>query len=431
LIFLPGFLRWSDLAAGARNFDSSRARAIVEELLTAALGAARVDRDELEEEIDRALVAEYGAWASGWNWSASEPGGGGPVQSWCCADHSLLPSAELRGDPPADETDPCPTVDRVVAALEDWRAFVMHLEGAFQSIHQATQRQPLGRAAEHAAAYLLPIVVGRTNCEDAWYRTFSRVVTWYLEARGVESGRVRQVVADTISGRFASWSTPDDAAAKVTCEELGAVVDAAETGGAFFGLAEWLGIRGKAFERPPAQRPRTRVRSDGHRRYIEGTERARDPQRAGRMADALESARAAARRGTPLDFAALANFQRIALGVPAVEFRSGDAFAKQGRERYELQPDTLERFERCLAEVRDASLSVAARAARVYLDVCFFHPFEDGNARAARLALDYVLTTERLLLHAIEPIIVVSRAADDANGALSLTYVIERLLGRP
>jgi Fic/DOC family len=30
--------------------------------------------------------------------------------------------------------------------------------------------------------------------------------------------------------------------------------------------------------------------------------------------------------------------------------------------------------------------------ARVPFDVCFYHPFPDGNARAARLALDHVLT---------------------------------------
>ena len=75
--------------------------------------------------------------------------------------------------------------------------------------------------------------------------------------------------------------------------------------------------------------------------------------------------------------------------------------------------------------------TVAVRAARVYLDVCYFHPFVDGNARAARLALDHVITRAGLALHAVEPLFVVARAADDGRGAWGLAYSIEYLLGRP
>ncbi|MFB4279523.1 hypothetical protein ACBJ59_29840 [Nonomuraea sp. MTCD27] len=41
---------------------------------------------------------------------------------------------------------------------------------------------------------------------------------------------------------------------------------------------------------------------------------------------------------------------------------------------------------------------MTARAARAHLDVCFFHPFGDCNARAAFLALLFVLAREGVAL---------------------------------
>jgi prophage maintenance system killer protein len=34
----------------------------------------------------------------------------------------------------------------------------------------------------------------------------------------------------------------------------------------------------------------------------------------------------------------------------------------------------------------------------IYLDVCFFHPFDDGNARSAFLAALFVLVREGIVL---------------------------------
>jgi hypothetical protein len=323
----------------------------------------------LEAEIDCALIADYGAWAAGWNWAASEPA----------------------------------VAARFAAGAA--RATVCSARGT---------RGPRRRS-------------------NAWYATFAHVVTWYLEARGIEPERVSPVVHDTISGHFSSWIEPDSGQSRAACEALGLAVAVAETETAPTrnGLLEWLSLRRRAFVNPPAVRPRSHVRADGHLRYIEGPERARDRARSERMATALSSARAAAKRGKPLDFERLARLQGLVLGIPKAEFRTGDAFAKRGRERYPLEPDTRERFERCLDETRDTSVSAAVRAARVYLDVCFFHPFPDGNGRAARLALDYVLTSERLALHSIEPVILVSRAANDWDGAWCMAHVIEHLVGLP
>ena len=173
------------------------------------------------------------------------------------------------------------------------------------------------------------------------------------------------------------------------------------------------------------------VRGDSHRRWIDGPERARDPARADRMRAALDACRASARRGDRLTFDRLASWQRLVLGADEAAFRTDDAHAKAGRERYALSGDTRERFAACLAESEPGGETVAVRAARVYLDVCFFHPFADGNARAARLALDHVITRAGLALHAAEPLFVVARAAADARGAWCFAYVIESLLGSP
>ena len=70
-------------------------------------------------------------------------------------------------------------------------------------------------------------------------------------------------------------------------------------------------------------------------------------------------------------------------------------------------------------------------AARVYLDVCFTHPFADGNARAARLALDHVLAREGLLLRAVEPLFLLSRSPTDLEGAWSMGWLVGYLAGRP
>ncbi|MFE9396562.1 Fic family protein [Streptomyces flavidovirens] len=55
-----------------------------------------------------------------------------------------------------------------------------------------------------------------------------------------------------------------------------------------------------------------------------------------------------------------------------------------------------------------------ARAARLHLVVAFFHPFDDGNGRAALLALGHQLAAEDIVLGWIAPL-TVARYADDAD----------------
>lgn len=104
-----------------------------------------------------------------------------------------------------------------------------------------------------------------------------------------------------------------------------------------------------------------------------------------RLGAALPACLEAARSGARLELRLLADLHRLA--VPSSRFRSGPAFAKGGRERYGFDPGTLALLDRRLAAVHAWHPLHAALAA--YLDLQFFHPFEDGNARAGRLAFHF------------------------------------------
>lgn len=102
--------------------------------------------------------------------------------------------------------------------------------------------------------------------------------------------------------------------------------------------------------------------------------------------------------------------------------------SRRGGERYAVRPHLLDEVRAAVNEASGAE-SPIVRAARVYLDVCFFHPFEDGNARAARLALDHVLTSAGLALRAAEPVFALARAASATWGAWRMAYVLSHLVG--
>lgn len=155
--------------------------------------------------------------------------------------------------------------------------------------------------------------------------------------------------------------------------------------------------------------------------------RASDPARGERLRAALGRSRTDASHARPLTCALLAEWQGLVLGVPEVAFREGDAFAKGGRERYGLTPRTRPDFERCLRDSADPRLPPASRAARVYLDVAFFHPFPDGNARLAMLALGYVLEREGVRPAQVGPL-QTTRYADDAAGAADLAALVSVLI---
>jgi Fic/DOC family protein len=186
----------------------------------------------------------------------------------------------------------------------------------------------------------------------------------------------------------------------------------------------WHDVRhGCGWPRSPVQ-----ARGDGFAHRIMTVEYVREPLRAQRLLAAYKQVRADAAVDKTLDFGLLAQWQRIVLGVARVPFRSGPAFAKGGRERYGLDVDTPARFEVCLAGSRDPALPVASRAARAYLDVCFFHPFADGNARSALLVLAFVLAKEDIALDQVGPLVQLQRPADDPEGAKGMADLIVTLM---
>ncbi len=156
-----------------------------------------------------------------------------------------------------------------------------------------------------------------------------------------------------------------------------------------------------------------------------------DPARAAGLLTALELVRADAARGTALDFELLRGWQQHVLGTPEPPpLRTRPAFAKGGDERYGIGPDTRARLDACLAQADNARLSPAARAARAHLDVCFFHPFDDGNGRAALLTLVFVLARAGVTLDSVVLIRRFGRRADDPQDALNLCRTVEFSIGQ-
>ncbi|MFD8425219.1 Fic family protein [Streptomyces sp. NPDC059466] len=194
-------------------------------------------------------------------------------------------------------------------------------------------------------------------------------------------------------------------------------------------LADWLRIRTEiSWPRwigglPVAERPAL----GGFQDFFTATRGGRDAEGTTRVLTALDQALADAEQGAQLTFTLMANWQRTVLHRDAVGFRTMPAFAKGGRERYGLAPDTPARFEHCLAESARPDPPLPSRAARTYLDVLFFHPFEDGNARAAMLALAFVLAREGVHLDQVRPLHT-TRWADDAEGAADLAVLLGILI---
>ena len=374
-----------------------------------------------------ALADRYGVWATGWRWAHDEGDlGGGPVGSWCCPRDSV--------------TTPQETLDRVTAALCEWRAWLEDLAGWFE-------RYPLDLASvddqriwwERSARNLILQVVDRTGCGSGWHGHCGQVLRWFLGRWHVAPDRVPGLVDDAIGGRFRSWTGPDTVLVDDIAERLSLSLrpqDAARSPEpAPDHLQRWLAARETVqWPHQPddgAHAPVTPA-VDGAVEDIRSFDATIDAARAQGLLAALEIARADAARQAPLDVELLRGWQQHVLGTPQPPaFRSLPAFAKDGRERYGIGSDTRTRLDHCLAQSAadgDRALSLTARAARAYLDVCFFHPFDDGNARAAFLSLVFVLAREGIGLNNVRLLRRISFRADDPQDPPALTRYIDHHL---
>ena len=101
---------------------------------------------------------------------------------------------------------------------------------------------------------------------------------------------------------------------------------------------------------------------------------------------------------SPLTLERLADWHSVA--VPNVGMRTdGWAFAKGGKEKYSLDNSLLDQRLRALTQ--EAPLT---RCLKAYLDILFFHPFKDGNSRAARLAFHYFACLDGLEFRLLDPL---------------------------
>jgi len=358
----------------------------------------------------------------------------------------------------------------VTASLLEWRSWLEDLSerfGRFLPIPSGAPDDVVLDVWERAVAHLVTVVVDRTGAESGWHGHCGLVLRWFLSAAGIPAEQQTRLIDDAIGGRFRSWAWPSametaDIAQRLAQMLVGQSADqlARQSGQRADDwpdtwpdgwpssratnlsdpapalnrrvtaprqddLSAWLAVRA-GVDWGSAAAPVTgpvRGDRDGIADHVAQRETGGEE-----LSAALHQVRRAAAVGAPLTFARLAQWQRTVLGVPEATFRTGPAWAKGGRERYMWRPDLPERFEACLAEATDDDLPLPSRAARVYLDVAFFHPFDDGNARAAMLALYYVLARDGVVLGRAEPLLMTVRRAHDTLGAAGLARLIELLI---
>jgi Fic/DOC family len=399
---------WS--ACLSPQFDPEVVRRVVHEVMAAATEA-----DAVQALVEQQLADRIGPWAALFSWSTSEPGGGGPVQAWCCADDSL--TGELDKD--------AETIVDAVADLADW---LTGLAKIFTLLDIETAGLPEDRAVAHAAAALLGPVIERTTCSDAWYNTFAQVLTWWAEHRGAPTDTALKIAIRTVlRGRFHSWSEPEEAVRQETCAALGGAVNqwVSCQPQAVDGYAIWTAMRRQltTIDEPLRYPPLGR---DGHMLWIRSIEVARDSVRAQRMEHALLQLRSVVET-QPLDLASMLAAQQIALPEQP-GLRSTVAWAKAGREFYSVTNDLPGVFSGYLADAMSDQADVALRAVRLYLDICFLHPFKDGNARMARLALDAVLWRAGFRLRAVSALFSLERDPADERGAWRFMWNLNKCM---
>jgi hypothetical protein len=414
----PSNLTWAEVSPALSNAATALTPEALAQVALPVVPPSRLrDRrseDEIELRIDARFRERFGPWASGWRWSMGEGSiGGGPVRGWCCPAHSIWAQADQGPDD---------TALRAAAGLLSWRDWIRELADLFAQVTPALSDV---EAFEQHALSVLERVVGRTGGEDAWYDHAHQVLCWFLESRGDPSPD--RTVSRATRGRFESWCTPPPSALRDISLTLRDEVFRSRKG-RVDGLEIWWANRrltawaaaGETPSRPASTMDAVLEHTVLHDAGI-------DAARGERMFDALVHVRERARTGGGVTLAELTGWQRHVLGPGAeVSLRKHAAWAKEGRERYGLER-LEQRLEEALAALSEESLPPVARAARVYLDLSFLHPFVDGNARAARLALDFVLTRAGLTVEDPERVLfrLPLPATDPAVGAQFQT-----LLGR-
>ncbi|MGW4645837.1 Fic family protein [Kitasatospora sp. NPDC004289] len=433
----PYRLTWDEVDPARRPFDRATAAEAVRGLGPAGQvpwmpdapggpehrALVRERGDSWGDAMSHALARHYGDWALGWRWARAEGDvDGGPVGSWCCPPHSI-------GTPEQ-------TLAKVTEALCEWRDWLEDLAAQFDAypleLAEVEDRRDLW---EDASRRLIARVADRTGAGSAWYGHCQVVLGWFLARWGVASGTAVRLVNEAVGGRFHSWTAPEPEEAAEVAERLAGALTPGlarrtpEPGRDH--LRDWLTVREEVpWHEVGDLGPGPVVPSrDGAAEEVRAFDLAIDRARGEGMLAALEQVRADAARGAVLDFELLSGWQRHVLGVERPPpFRTLAAFAKDGRERYGIGPDTRARLDACLAGSAAGGLPLATRAARAYLDVAYFHPFDDGNARAGFLALLFVLAREGSGIDAVGALRRVSYRADSPQDAVECARSVANAL---
>lgn len=187
------------------------------------------------------------------------------------------------------------------------------------------------------------------------------------------------------------------------------------------GLTPWLDLP-SAVPSHPASVPSNLL--PAFLRAVDGLDRPRDRERARRMkaAHALVQDEVGESR---IGLDALARWHGVA--CPGEGLRTGAwAFAKGGAERYSGDPQGLQKRFLWLGEAPPLP-----RALRTYLDILFFHPFTDGNSRAARLAFHYLSALGGLEFRTVDPLFRLSLPAGNVRAYTLFQDLAGRLLEGP
>lgn len=109
----------------------------------------------------------------------------------------------------------------------------------------------------------------------------------------------------------------------------------------------------------------------------------------------------------------LCALQAHVLDAPNPGFRRGPAHARAGSSTYGDHPDLEAAFRAKLASDGAAGHHPLVAATRRALDLAYFHPFEDGNARAMRLTWHDELAAAGVGLRDLAPLVRLPLVAGD------------------
>lgn len=102
--------------------------------------------------------------------------------------------------------------------------------------------------------------------------------------------------------------------------------------------------------------------------------------------DSLDLTTKLSRRNRLYNYPIMQSVQQLVVDSGNSKFRSTSAFCNIRHERYAYFTDLPKLFKMKVEKDANESLHPLVKAARLYLDIIFIHPFIDGNARAAILS---------------------------------------------